>query len=307
MSYRVLVTGSSGFIGSVLVPALSTMGHQVRAAARHHATRQDDKVERVVLPDIAAPIDWDPLVAGTDIVVHLAGIAHRQGGEAVNYDQANRGAAVDLAQACLRHPVQRLIFLSSIGAQAGSAADHVLTETDDPRPVTGYDRAKLAAEAAIRACSVPHSILRPVIVYGPNPKANMALLMRIAALPVPLPFGALTNRRSLVSVDNLVGAVVACFDSPATLNETFIVADPAPMTLAEMFRVLRAALGRPDRLLPVPPALIRAAILLSGRGALWDRIGRDMVADSSKLQRAGWQPAIATEQGLRAMVQASSR
>src|SRR4029077_11658461 len=111
------------------------------------------------------------------------------------------------------HNIKRLIFMSSIGAQAGSAADHVVTESDEPSPVTAYDRAKLAAEEEIKRSGVPFTILRPVIVYGPGAKANIALMMRIAALPVPLPFGAFRNRRSLVAIDNLSQAVLFCLAS----------------------------------------------------------------------------------------------
>ena len=141
------------------------------------------------MPDLEKEVDWEPLVAGMDIVVHLAAIAHRSHAESgdtpgptVSRRQAWRAPAADA--------IKRLIFMSSIGAQAGSAADHVVTEADEPWPITAYDRAKLAAEEEIRRSGVPFTILRPVIVYGPGAKANIALIMRIAALPLPLPFGA---------------------------------------------------------------------------------------------------------------------
>jgi UDP-glucose 4-epimerase len=251
---------------------------------------------------LAGDIEWDSLIADIDIVVHLAAIAHRQGGDTVDYDKINRGAAISLAQACLRDRVQRLIFLSSIGAQTGSASDSILTERDEPNPVTGYDRAKLAAEVAIRDSGVPHTILRPVIVYGPHPKANIALLLRIAALPIPLPFASLRNRRSLLSVSNLADAILLSLDSPTMLNETFIVADPEPMSIADIFTCLRTAAGRSTGLFPVPAGIIAGLLRTTGRESLWDRIGRDLVVDPAKLLAAGWKPSVTTHEGLRAMV-----
>ncbi|NOJ43545.1 NAD-dependent epimerase/dehydratase family protein [Bradyrhizobium australiense] len=124
---------------------------------------------------------------------------------------ASQNATANLVKACRHHPIKRLIFTSSIGAQAGSAADHVVTEADGPRPITAYDCAKLAAEEEIRLSGVPFTIPRPVIVYGLGAKANIALIMRIAALPVPLPFGAFENRRSLLAIDNLM-AIILCMD-----------------------------------------------------------------------------------------------
>jgi len=304
MSFRILVTGASGFIGSALVPALAAAGHYVRAVSRS-PVKDGDRIEYAALPDFASDVDWSPFLADIDVVVHLAAIAHRQGGEMVDYDKINRGAAVSLAQACSRHKVRRLIFLSSIGAQTGSASDCILTEMDEPHPVTGYDRAKLAAEAAIRDSGVPYTILRPVIVYGPNAKANIAFLLRIAALPVPLPFGAFRNRRSLLAVSNLVGAIMLAFDSPAMLNETFVVADPEAMSIAEIFACLRAAAGRSAGLFPVPPGLIAGLLGLAGRTSLWDRMGRDLVVDPAKLLAAGWKPSVTTRDGFRAMVDKS--
>ena len=193
------------------------------------------------LPDLQGEIDWAPIIAGVDIVVHLAAIAHRSDIDSEDYARANRLATASLARACQHQKIRRLIFMSSIGAQAGSAADHIVTKSDKPSPVTAYDRAKLAAEDEIRNSGVPFTILRPVVAYGPGAKANIALMTRIAALPVPLPFGSFHNRRSLVSIDNLAQAVVFCVDNPATENQTFIVADREPITFAEMLAALRTA------------------------------------------------------------------
>jgi UDP-glucose 4-epimerase len=306
MAFRILVTGSSGFIGSAVSSALAATGHTVRAASRKpNRNASQERLEWVELPDLENEVDWVPLLEGMDIVVHLAAIAHRSHTDSGDYARANRVATASLAQACRRHAIKRLVFMSSIGAQAGSAADHVVTELDEPWPITAYDRAKLAAEEEIRRSGVPFTILRPVIVYGPGAKANIALIMRIAALPLPLPFGAFTNQRSLLSIDNLVQAIVLCLDSPTTLNQTFIVCDREPITLAEMLATMREAAGRPPRLIPVPPLAVRVVVIAAGRHALWDRIGRELVASSANLQKAGWSPQVETKAGLRAMVRAT--
>jgi nucleoside-diphosphate-sugar epimerase len=308
MSFRILVTGSSGFIGSAVSKALAAAGHRVRAASRKpHKIATPDNIEWTELPDLEREVNWEPLVAGMDIVVHLAAIAHRSHADSDDYTQANRVATASLAESCRRNMIKRLIFMSSIGAQAGSAADHVVTEVDKPCPVTAYDRAKLAAEDEIRRSGAPFTILRPVIVYGPGAKANIALIVRIAAFPLPLPFGAFRNQRSLLAIDNLVHAVMFCLDSPTTLNQTFIVSDPEPITLAEMFATLRDAAGRSPGLVAIPPVAVRAMVIAAGRQSLWDRIGRELVASSSKLQQAGWSPPVETKAGLRAMVKVTGR
>jgi nucleoside-diphosphate-sugar epimerase len=303
MPFRILVTGSSGFIGRAVSSALAAAGHSVRAASRWpNRTPGQAGIEWMELPDLQKEVDWSPLVAGMDIVVHLAAIAHRNEGDAGDYVAVNQVATASLAGCCRRHAIKRLIFMSSIGVQTGSAADHVVTEGDEPRPVTGYDRAKLAAERQVRQSGAPFTILRPVIVYGPGAKANVALLTRIAALPVPLPFGAFRNRRSLLAIENLVPAVELCLNSPQTLNQTFIVSDPEPITLSDMFAALREGAGRSPWLVPVPPMAVKALVTAMGRPELWDRIGRELVASPAKLQAAGWSPRTETKAALRAMV-----
>jgi nucleoside-diphosphate-sugar epimerase len=307
MSLRVLVTGSSGFIGSAVTSALAAAGHSVRAASRKPvSTPGETGIERVELPDLRKKIDWSPLVAGMDVVVHLAAIAHRGEADFGEYDAVNHIATAALADCCRRHAIKRLIFVSSIGAQIGTAADYVVTESDKPRPSTSYGIAKLAAEEDVRESGASFTILRPVIVYGPGAKANIAFLTRIAALPVPLPFGAFRNRRSLLAIENLVQAIELCLAAPQTLNQTFIVSDPEPITLADMFAALRERTGRSPWLVPIPPLAIKALIIALGRPRFWDRIGRDLVASSAKLQAAGWSPQTDTKAGLRAMIRATA-
>ncbi|MFB9265865.1 NAD-dependent epimerase/dehydratase family protein [Bradyrhizobium erythrophlei] len=306
MSLRILVTGSSGFIGSALISALANVGYSVRAASRRRTAIADlAGVEWMELPDLEGGVDWGPLLSGVNVVIHLAAIAHRSHIDSGQYARANRTATAHLVRECANRGIKRLIFMSSIGAQAGSAADHIVTEKDVPCPVTAYDRAKLAAEEEIRRLGVPFTILRPVIVYGPGAKANIAMIARIAALPLPLPFGAFRNRRSLLSIDNLIEAVMVCLNNPETINRTFIVSDPEPISLADMLSTLRAAAGRPSNLITVPPVAVRALIFAAGRKSLWDRIGRELVASSADLQKVGWSPKVETRDGLRAMVKAT--
>jgi UDP-glucose 4-epimerase len=204
----VLVTGASGFIGAPLSAALVEAGHQVRAAVRDRRRRSlPSAVEIALLPDLAGGVEWAPLVAGRDAVVHLAAIAH-VGPEIPNaiYDRVNHLATAALAKAAAAANVRRFVFMSSTRAQAGATSTAPLTENATPHPTDAYGRSKLAAEVAVRASGVPYTILRPALVYGPNPKGNVASLMRLAAKPIPLPFGAFSNRRSLLALDNLIGA-----------------------------------------------------------------------------------------------------
>jgi UDP-glucose 4-epimerase len=303
---RILVTGASGFVGRALVEDLAAQGHRVRAAMRQPADIFSRTVEVVAVSDLARPLEWRPLLSDIDTVVHLAGIAHTTSdvGDEL-YDRVNRAATAALAAAAARGRIARLVFVSSIRAQAGPIIDHALTEADTPKPVDAYGRSKLAAEHAIRAAELPHTILRPALIYGPGVKGNLADLIRLARSPWPLPLGALRNRRSLLARSNLVAAIHLALTTPAMRNETYVVADPAPLTMAEIVAAVRAGLNRSPRLLPVPPTLLALAFKASGRARLWDRIGGSSIVDPAKLLAVGWRPMTDTRAGLAAMAQAA--
>jgi nucleoside-diphosphate-sugar epimerase len=305
---RVLVTGASGFIGRPLAAALADAGYTVRAAARgRRGLDFPSGIELAALPDLAQPADWRPLLAGVDAVVHVAAIAH-VGSDIpeATYDRVNHRATAELARAAATAGVSRFVFISSTRAQAGAAADRPLRETDAPSPTDAYGRSKLAAEAALRAAGIPYTILRPALVYGPGAKGNLASLMRIAALPLPLPFGAFANRRSLVALDNLIAAVRFALEDARAVNETFLVADPDAVTVAELVAMLRAAHDRKPWLVPVSPVLLKSAFGLIGQGDAFDRLAGELVVDCSKLRSAGWQPVVSTQAAIAAMVQAAS-
>jgi nucleoside-diphosphate-sugar epimerase len=304
---RVLVTGASGFVGRALTDNLATSHIATRAAARDPARiTASSGIEPAHLPDLASNVTWTALLDQVTAVVHLAGIAHAGPGLAEDlYEHINHRATATLAAACAEKHIP-LVFISSIRAQTGPAADHVLTETDIARPTDAYGRSKLAAEDAVRRSGTPFTILRPVVMYGPGVKGNLAALLRLAASPLPLPFAAFDNKRSLLAVDNLVSAIRHGLAPPAMPNETYIVADSEPISLADMLTTMRQACGRKAGLLPVPPVLFSGVLRIAQRHDLWERIGGALVADPAKLRATGWTPPIATRAGLAAMAQAAS-
>jgi nucleoside-diphosphate-sugar epimerase len=123
-------------------------------------------------------------------------------------------------------------------------------------------------------------------------------------MPLPLPVKGLNNRRSLLGLDNIIAAIIFVLNNPATIGETFLVADPAPVTLSEIFTMLRKAQGRRPGLVYAPPSLLRLALLLSARMPLWLRVSEDLVVDTSKLESFGWRPGVDTYEGFAAMIRA---
>ncbi|MBU2582682.1 MAG: NAD-dependent epimerase/dehydratase family protein [Alphaproteobacteria bacterium] len=310
---RVLVTGAGGFIGQALVPALADAGYRVRAAARNPSAikSRPTEVEPVAMPDLGTgDADWSGLVEGCDYIVHLAGIAHASRAiPEADYNAVNCEAVRTLAQAAGKAGVKRLVYISSVRAQTGPVASGVIDEVSPPRPSDAYGRSKLAGEAALEdVLEGSHTdwvTLRPVLVYGPGVKGNMAALIKLAKLPLPLPLGSLKGRRSVLSVDNLSSAILFCLNSDAASRRVFLVSDLAPMVVGEIVSAIGKGLKRPPRMFSVPSGVLWAAAKLLGQADALERLDGDLVVTPQALRDAGWSPVVGTSKALADMARAA--
>jgi nucleoside-diphosphate-sugar epimerase len=180
---------------------------------------------------------------------------------------------------------------------------------DPPTPDSHYGLSKHEAETALRAVArdtnLEWVIIRSPLVYGPGVRANFLALARLVARGIPLPFGAVNNKRSLVSLSNLVDFIVTCAEHPSAAGEVFFVSDGEDLSTAELIRGLARATGRRARLIPVPVVLLKSAAMMSGqRGAAQRLLGSLQVDISKARQRLGWAPPIGIEEGLKRVVAA---
>jgi nucleoside-diphosphate-sugar epimerase len=303
---RVLVTGATGFVGPALVEALLAAGHRVRVALRRDAALLPG-VEYTMTGGVGPATDWRPALLGISAVVHLAARAHvtETGADALERFRAvNSAGTRHLAEAAAAAGVRRFVFLSSVKAMGESSLrDRALTEADTPAPEDAYGISKREGEIALldvaASSGLEPVILRAPLVYGPGVKGNFLRLMRLVDRGIPLPFGAVANRRSLVARANLAAALALCLRHPDAAGETFLVADGEDLSTPELIRRLARALERPARLFPLPPALLSRVGRLIGREPEIARLTGDLAIDSGTIRaRLGWQPVVAVDEAL---------
>ncbi len=306
---RIGVTGANGFIGGYVCPALIEAGHDVRALLR--TSGSDVAVEATAhteIPSLDSSTDIGVLSAaleGLDAVVHLAGLAHVM--DAANddprFDAVNRVGSLALFQAARDAGIKRFIYMSSVKAVAERSGRTPLTEHTEPSPEDAHGRSKLAAEQTLTAeaetADIALTILRPPLVYGWPPTGNIKTAAMAVSKGLPLPLASIQNRRHMIFVGNLADAVRATLASDVTVGPYFVT-DGAPISTPKLFRAIGHAVGRPARLFPFPPGMLRLAGALLGKENIVSRLVENFEIDDAPFRRdAAWQPPYKMADGLR--------
>lgn len=305
---RILVTGAGGFVGIPLCKELLQRGYQVRAAVRSRI-QLPGSVEVAEVGNIDGDTDWTNSLNGVDAVIHLAARVHVMKDAAADplaeFLKVNLHGTENLARQAVRAGVKRLVYASSIKVNGEhTAGKQSFTESDPPNPQDSYGVSKWQAEQALQRIGAETGlqivVVRPPLVYGPGVKGNFISLMDAIDRGIPLPLAGARNLRSLIYVDNLADALIACASHPAAAGQTYLVSDGVDVSTAALVGKISYALGRKNRSYYVPPGLLRVVATVLGRAGQIDRLFGSLRINDEKIRRElGWAPPYSMEQGLR--------
>jgi len=305
---KVLLTGATGFVGRELLSYLEGDREiSVRAAIRRNSCNLPSYVSYVDVGDLNKKTDWKAALFDIDVVIHTVGRAHiikeTSSNPIKEFRSLNVDATLALVYQAAEMGVKRFVYLSSIGVN-GNQSRRPFTENDLPRPVGAYAISKYEAELALQAFSnevdIEIVIIRPPLVYGVNAPGNFGLMLRTVYKIIPLPFGAINNKRSFVAIENLVDFIITCCKHPKAANQVFLISDGEDLSTTDMLKKLAIALEVPSILLPIHILLLKLAGVLFGKRKVILQLSSSLQVDISKAKiLLSWVPIVSIDEALK--------
>lgn len=299
---KIVVTGANGFVGSALCTALRERLHGVTGVVRQHPGHQ-----QLSIGDITATTDWTSVLEGSDVVVHLAARVHMMNDQESNpidaFRAVNLHATLNLARQAAQLGVKRFIFMSSIGVNGAETFGEGFSELSQAQPHSPYAISKLEAEEGLREICAQSAmefvIIRPPLVYGAKAPGNFNSLLKVVRAGLPLPFGGVENRRSMISLDNLVDFIAVCAERPEAANQLFLIADGVDVSAPDLITALSGGMQKNSRLFSVPVAMLKAGAHLLGRQGMYQQLCCSLQVDIAKATALlDWVPPVDVYEGL---------
>ena len=305
----ILVTGASGFVGSALVSMLKAQGKAVRTTTRNKDLASNSNQHFV--PSIDETTNWNAVLEGVDVVIHCAARAHRmneQGDAHEKYHSVNTLGTLNLAKSCVLQKVKRLVYVSTIKVCAEATEPGKVIRPNSPlKPTDSYSKTKAKAEVMLQELAKESNlelvIVRPPLVYGPSAKGNLERLVKLAHSGIPLPLGAINNRRSIVGLANLTDFLSLVSHHPLADGQVFNISDGEIISTTEVLKTLASSMNRRTILIPIPVGLLTAIGKLTGKLPIVDRLASNLEVDSSScFDLLNWKPPMTVRESVASLV-----
>lgn len=297
---RVLITGSTGFLGRSLYRHLESEGYDVIGSTRKLS---DDSIDQnnIVIPTLGPKTDWSEALTNCDIVVHAAARVHMFDDISPDtrraYKEVNTLASINLAEQAVKHGVKRLVFISSIGVNGAYTRGVAISIDSTPNPISPYAVSKFEAENGLwevaRNSPMELVIIRAPAIYGVNAPGNFRLISNAIRRGIPMPFGAVRNKRSFIYIDNLTSFVEICLTHSQAADNLFIVSDGEDLSTPEIIEVMSQLLSKRPIIFGFPKCLLRLLFRVAGKANASSSLLSDFQIDSSFARnRLNWEPPV---------------
>lgn len=308
----ILVTGAAGFLGLHLCQHLLAQGHVVKAVGRQASFPiSDSNLTYHQIENIDGKTVWTGLLNDVSVVVHLAARVHHMNDHKMKalsaYQEVNVRGTQQLVREAVKGKVSRFIYISTIKVNGEKTFEMPFRADDQPQPQDAYSLSKLQGEQILqeeaKRQGMEWVIIRPPLIYGPKVKGNFQQLISLAKTSFPLPLRSIKNRRSMVSVYNLVSFIECCLYHPNAHREIFLVSDNEDLSTPQLLRSLRKVMGKRSGLFPFPIFILKLMGLLTGKRRQVERVTESLQVNIEKSTRLlHWQPRFTVEESLKATI-----
>ena len=297
---KILLTGGSGFIGNRLL-----QNNLFSNAITVGNTFPGKGVKFIKIP-LSEFSDYSSALSDIDVVVHLAGKADvKNDNESLDdYLKINSLATLNLARQAIKADVKRFIFISSIKVLGETNNIGKPFAAGDPlNPKNAYSMSKADAETGlIKLCEnsgMDFVIIRPPLVYGAGVKGNFSTLLQLVSMKVPLPFGSVKNKRSMISINNLNDFICLCVEAENAKNKIFLVSDDHDLSLSELLNLLNRTKNYKSPVFQFPLILLKLLFFIIGKPKIYDKLCLPMQVDISDTKtQLNWRPPFSILESL---------
>lgn len=298
---KIAITGTTGFLGTHLLKELPA--EQLVILGRRDPILPEAIFHKC---SIDGDADFSESLVGVKVVIHCAARAHIMNDDSqdplAEFRKVNTLGTLNLAKQAASAGVKRFIYISSIKVNGERSEQNRPFKFDDNHnPQDPYGLSKSEAETALlelgQKTGMEIVVIRPPLVFGAGVKANFASLMRFVDKGLPLPFRAIkSNKRSLVSVYNLVDLIKVCIEHPKAVNQIFLVSDDHDLSTAEMVALMAKVQNKKNFALPLPVWCFKLAGKLLNKNDVVDRLIGSLQLDITHTKTTlGWQPPYSVE------------
>lgn len=308
LNLNILLTGGNGFIGKAVCKKLDN--HSLTLISRKKPLNNNANFFKKT---ISSNTDFFDCLKDIDVIIHAAARVHQMNDRSKDplsaFMEVNCHGTINLAKQAAIAGVKRFIFISSIKVNGEKTEPGIPFRFDDiPSTLDPYGVSKYKAEIGLQKIAQDTEldivIIRPPLVYGPGVKANFQSLMSISQRNLPLPLGAVKNKRGFVAINNLVDLIITCIDHPNAPNNIFLVSDDSDISTAELIRMIANAFGKKAYLLNIDPRFLKFVAKILGKNSVIDRLCDDFQIDIQHTKDTlDWKPATSMVEGIRMCVE----
>lgn len=310
LQMRVLVIGTSGFVGNRLAESLSIKGIDIRGYNRS----EHPSSYPLTIGDLDDLKRLKESMKNIDTVVLTAGKSNHVGDTSTaleTYRKCNTQGSINVAKAAIEAGIKRLIYISSIKVN-GETTTTPFDNQSCYAPETAYGVSKMEAEIALKQLSKDHCfdliIIRPPLIYGSGMKGNLAAIMKSLRHPIPLPVAGIDNRRSLLYIENLIDLIEHCLLHQSIGSQTFLASDNQDISTRDLFYMLRGVVSGKAWLIPLPKKILEQAFIYLRKQQAADKILGDLVLDISYTCKVlGWHPPYTVEEAMQDLKQQATK